>query len=278
MARSRCVAAIWNWLPAFRVVAEYESIHKAAAVMNVSASALSRTVRLLEDALGEALFVRTPVGLGLTSYGAEVLHGTRDALRRMDDVLARASSATACATRPLVVGASGGALPFLVARAVGRTSRALPKARFRVTALDDADATTELLRGNTDVAIVEEPSVLPEITHEVLGAIAFALFAAPGAGDDAAVVALDGLTVDRARVAMFAPTVDLVLHIAEEGSLLALLPCGLAPSTFRRVAKSDASIAVHALTRRPLDASCAPEETRALLDTVRALLRETVTS
>lgn len=42
MERLRRVANLWNWLPPFRVVAEYQSIQRAAVVLNVSASALSR--------------------------------------------------------------------------------------------------------------------------------------------------------------------------------------------------------------------------------------------
>jgi len=90
MPRSRRIADVWNWLPAFRAVAEYESIHKAAVVLSISASALSRTVRLLESSLGAPLFVRSNGGLTLTAFGAEVLEGTRDAMRRVDDAVARA--------------------------------------------------------------------------------------------------------------------------------------------------------------------------------------------
>jgi DNA-binding transcriptional LysR family regulator len=58
MDRFRRVAQLWNWLPAFRGVAEHENPQRAASVLGVSASALSRTVKLLEDALGAEVFVR----------------------------------------------------------------------------------------------------------------------------------------------------------------------------------------------------------------------------
>ncbi len=47
---------IWAWIPVFRVVAETEHLPTAAARLHVSPSALSRTVRLVEDTLGEELF------------------------------------------------------------------------------------------------------------------------------------------------------------------------------------------------------------------------------
>lgn len=269
MARSRRVGAVWNWLPAFRVVAEYESIHKAALVLGVSASALSRTVRLLEDALGHALFVRSATGLGLTRAGADVLKSTRDAMRRIDDVLEAPSSEPN--DKPIVAAASGAALCFMLTHALGRAAHA-HGSRYRVIAVDERDAVGELLRGNADLALVEGANASPEIVCEALGNVRFALYAPPGAPHDAPVVALDGLGVDSSRVVAFVPTMDAIAHVAGEASLCALLPDGLAPPSFARIAAVDARIAVHALTRRPLDASCPHAGTRALVDETRALL------
>ena len=49
MERLRSIANLWNWLPAFRAVAETGNLRLAAERLHVSPSALSRTVRLLED-------------------------------------------------------------------------------------------------------------------------------------------------------------------------------------------------------------------------------------
>lgn len=273
MIRARRVAEIWNWLPAFRVVAEHESIHKAAVVLHVSASALSRTVRLIEDAVGEAVFVRATNGLVITPFGAELLKGTRDAMRRIDDVTMTVSRCKRGSKR-LVVGTSGAALPCLLARAVGRATRMDTLAHFRVIALDEESAVAELLRGNVDVALldVDAPSGPAEIACEALGELRFALYAPPGASEDAAVVSLDGVVFEDARVAAVAPSVDLVAQIAAEGGLLALLPVGFAAPPFQVVTPTDARVSVHALVRRPLDTSSADEDARALLDAVRALL------
>src|SRR5262245_30593406 len=89
MRRFRRVAQLWNWLPGFRGVAEHESVHRAAQTLGVSPSALSRTVKLLESALGAPLFVRQGSGLQLTALGAELLTITRDAMRQVDDGIAR---------------------------------------------------------------------------------------------------------------------------------------------------------------------------------------------
>ena len=176
----RRVANLWNWLPAFRVVAEYESIQKAAVVLNVSASALSRTVRLLEEATNEPLFVRDATGLTLTAFGSELLRGTRDAMRRVDDVVANAQGRGW--ERVLVAAAAGPVLTRLLDRAMCHGIREHEGVRYRVTSVDETSAAAELLRGNLDVALVDysaEFEVPPELSAVRVGDLEFAVLAPP---------------------------------------------------------------------------------------------------
>lgn len=50
-------------------VATHGNFTRAAGDLNISQPALTRSVRLLEDSLGVALFVRTPQGVELTQHG-----------------------------------------------------------------------------------------------------------------------------------------------------------------------------------------------------------------
>jgi DNA-binding transcriptional LysR family regulator len=250
MDRSRRVAELWNWLPAFRVVAEYQSIHKASAVLHVSPSALSRTIRLLEDAVGETLFLRATSGLALTPYGVALLEGTRDAQRRVDDAIASSPTALRRATA-VVAGASGAVLPALLARAVGRTAGG---ARLRVIDVDEDLVIDELLRGDVDVALVQGVALdLPkDVLSERLGELALAVHACDGARLDD-VVAPAGLEdVGDRRLIATASSVDAVARIAREAGACAVLPVALAPDGFRLVAPLAASLAVQAVRRRPL--------------------------
>ncbi|BBK39008.1 LysR family transcriptional regulator [Allostella sp. ATCC 35155] len=72
-----------NALRCFEVVAAQLSIRKAAAILHVSESAVSRQVRILEDQLGAALFVRTPAGLAITEPGRRLAAETRAAFDRI---------------------------------------------------------------------------------------------------------------------------------------------------------------------------------------------------
>ena len=294
MDRLRQVSNVWNWLPAFRVVAEYESIHKAATVLNVSASALSRTVRLLEDAIGEVLFVRSATGLTLTSFGGELLNGTRDAMRRIDDVIAARGAADG-RELTFVAGTHGPVLPRLLDRALASVIPEFPEVNYRTTTIEDENVAAELLRGNLDFAIVEggtgfEPG--PELASQEAAELGFAFYAPPthplaagAAGGEpladavasSRLVMLARMDADRpgaraGRVVAVAASLESAESIAERGAFLVLLPVALAPHAFRMVAPSETRMSVLAVYRRPREQE-PPPLVRALVAALGAVLR-----
>lgn len=74
-------------LAAFQRVAEHGSFTRAAAQMGVSTSALSQTIRQLEDALNVQLFSRTTRRVGLTEAGQALLSRITPALAAIDTAL-----------------------------------------------------------------------------------------------------------------------------------------------------------------------------------------------
>jgi DNA-binding transcriptional LysR family regulator len=76
---------VWNWLPAFQVVAETEHLPTASSRLRVAASALSRSITMLEDRLGRPLFARRGRGLVLNTDGRRLLAGITSAFAAMDD-------------------------------------------------------------------------------------------------------------------------------------------------------------------------------------------------
>src|SRR5688572_4700021 len=86
--RLRRLATLWNYLPGFRAVAESQHLPTASHLLFVSPSALSRTIRLLEEDLGRSLFDRVGRNIELNAAGRRLLSGVRDAMRLVDEVLA----------------------------------------------------------------------------------------------------------------------------------------------------------------------------------------------
>lgn len=151
MQRLRQVQQIWNWLPAFRAVAETEHLPTAAERLHVSASALSRTVRLLEDDMGVELFHRVGRRIVLNDAGRALLDRTRSAMRLVHEAL---DDALDTRVRGVVrVSAAGLATEPFVVPALVDLRRTHPDLEVVVTAVSPPAVVAMLVRGDLDVAI-----------------------------------------------------------------------------------------------------------------------------
>lgn len=81
MLKNRAVLPRLDYLLAFEVAAELESFAAAAREMNVSETAVSRKIRLLELHYGCTLFTRGHRSVQLTDQGRKLLNGVRAPLR-----------------------------------------------------------------------------------------------------------------------------------------------------------------------------------------------------
>ncbi len=104
-------AALWGWLPAFRATAETGSLSAAARMLEVSPSAVSRSLKLLEEEIGEALFDRVEgSALRLNPAGVKLFTQVRTAMRLVDDGLPHAASRRLALPAGVDVGVGGAAV------------------------------------------------------------------------------------------------------------------------------------------------------------------------
>jgi DNA-binding transcriptional LysR family regulator len=92
-----------NALRAFEAAARHCSVTRAADELAVTPGAVSRQIRVLEDGLGLALFLRGPAGLAPTEAGRVLLGACGNALDGLEAGVAEARRAAG--TRPISVGA-----------------------------------------------------------------------------------------------------------------------------------------------------------------------------
>lgn len=155
MERARRLAAFWSWLPAFRAVAESEHLPTASKTLNVTASSLSRTIRLLEDEIGMALFERTGRNIRLNETGAAFLQATRSAMRVVHEALLVATGdemrgAIHCwAPSPFT--------PIYLIPATRWLAERYPDLRVHIRAHQGPDLAARLRRGELDLALVDAP-------------------------------------------------------------------------------------------------------------------------
>jgi DNA-binding transcriptional LysR family regulator len=238
------IARIWNWLPAFRVVAETEHLPTASKVLHVTPSALSRTVRLLEQELGRELFHRVGRRIELTESGEHLLARLRDGMRCVytgwvealgatltgDVHIATAGLMTIVYVQPALVGLRGShaaLIPHLHA------------ARPDLVA-------EQLLRGEIHVAFLCRSVRHPRLTTEHLGEESSGVYCGPGHPlfrkrkfsradileheftaplPDASGETDDGWPAHlRRRVALYASHMEMGVRACEQGDLLTVLP------------------------------------------------------
>ena len=244
MERALRLRQLWNWLPAFRAVAESENVHQAAKRLHVTPSSVSRMIRLLEDGLGHPLFYREGRHLILNPAGEGFLDAVRDAMRRLDDGL-QALEAGQAEGRVVIA-----ATPFLSETYVLPALQALRQTHAalvpHVRPGDGTSSVKALLRGDIDLALVFRPELDRRLTVEAMGTVRYGVycgrkhplfrarqpsleqilthpFAAPDPkeGDDLGDQWPPGIA---RRVALYVSDIRLAVLECESGQLLTVLP------------------------------------------------------
>ena len=125
-----------NALRAFEAVARLDSVSRAAGELHVTHGAVSRQLRVLEEALGTALFVRQGRGLALTPAGRQLREATEaafDPLRtRWAELRRRQDQA------PLVLGCPGSVLARWMIPRLERLALEQPGLKLHLSASESA--------------------------------------------------------------------------------------------------------------------------------------------
>ena len=272
MARARQLRAIWDYLPAFRVVAEAEHLPTAARALHVSASSLSRAIRIAEDRVGVPLFERTGGRLRLNPAGQALLGSVRIAMRVVDEGLA--TLAEAGLVGRVVVAASADVASWLATPALARMREREPGLLGELVGMPAAPAVA-LRRGDVDVVIGVSVPAGDDLEVEALTSMRWALHAARGRrGRVRELVHVAGAPAPaQHRLQIAAVVADTAMAAAAcQHGLLAWLPLPLAAmyGLVRVPGPATALTTIHAAWRRPVAAHA---RTEALLEALRAIAR-----
>ena len=178
MERLKRVAGVWSWLPAFRAVAETQHLPTASAELAVSASALSRTIRLLETDLGLELFERQGRRIVLNEAGERLLVAVRDAMRRIHDGMSLMDRRQLEGS--ILIASGGGLADLVVTHALAGLHARAPGLVPYLRDTEEARFVPALLQGDLDVAFTTSPLEDPDLRRVQLGQVASAVYAPAG--------------------------------------------------------------------------------------------------
>ena len=168
----------WNWLPAFLEVAESGGIAEASRRLHLTPAAVSRTLRLLEDELGDQLFNRVGRSLVLNSRGAAL----RDALRSAVSAVDRGLHATLADpfSGSLRVSSLGVLSEYFVVPALIELKKEHTSLVPEHLNLRTAEATDLLSRGEIDLAFYYEERAVDGIVVERVGQTPMSVYCGRG--------------------------------------------------------------------------------------------------
>lgn len=156
-------------------MAECGSFSKAAAEVFLTQPALSRSIRALEDELGQPLFDRIGRRVELTPFGREALDRARQIVLDAEDLQRRAGAAAGAAVGHLRIGLGSGPAALLMTPLLLAASQA-PALRISVSR-GSTDLLVQSLRARTlDALVVDARSLRPapdlrdDFIHEMSGA------------------------------------------------------------------------------------------------------------
>lgn len=178
MDRTRRLAQFWSWLPAFRAVAEKEHLPSAADSMHLSPSALSRSVKQLEEQLGVELFERSGRGIVLSNAGRVLLEHVRGAMRQVDDGVELITAQTKSGM--IRVAAPGPFASLYVLPALARLRALHPKMIPSLSGMSGDTVNAALLEGRLDLALVDDPVPDQELIVDKLIDVPYGVYAGPG--------------------------------------------------------------------------------------------------
>ncbi|MEI9889182.1 MAG: LysR family transcriptional regulator [Rhizomicrobium sp.] len=157
-------------IKAFIMVATTHNVTEAARRMNMTAPAITKGVRELEQALGAALFQRTSQGMQLTAEGkAFYLHSKR-ALRELEDGQRAVSDLRGGVGGKVAVAAQSDVLNFMLPTAVAQVLKRVPDLELEFAGGDFDNLVHSTRVGDLDlfVGLVPEAGHVDGLTVEVL--------------------------------------------------------------------------------------------------------------
>lgn len=162
-------------LQAFLAVAERANFREAAAALHVSQPALSRTVRMAEQALGARLFDRDTRHVALTPAGRELQPIAQRIVGEFHGAFSDLAGFLAGRSGHVAIGALPSVGVSVVPRAVAAFRATHPQAEFTLTEAPAAPLLDAVMHGRVDAAVTVRPQPDARLRFEPLLEDAFVL-------------------------------------------------------------------------------------------------------
>lgn len=149
----------------FLEIAREENMSRAAERLNVSQPTLSRTMKELEEELGQQLFTRSSYSIHLTDEGMLLKKRTEDILEMADRIKEEFSTLRDTVRGDVYIGCAESCLVKYLAQAVKNLNRLYPLIRYHIVSGDTEQVSEKLRKGLYDFAFIVEPPDLSQYNY-----------------------------------------------------------------------------------------------------------------
>jgi DNA-binding transcriptional LysR family regulator len=153
-------------LNTFRAVAKERGFSRAAHRLHRTQPAVSQAIRLLEEEIGEPLFLRLGRTIRLTQAGQILLEHAEQTFEAMETALVRIAALKKLREGTLTITASDTTACYLLPPVLGRFRRRYPGVEVRILNRRSPEAAREVETRAADVGII----TLPDVPHPALTA------------------------------------------------------------------------------------------------------------
>jgi DNA-binding transcriptional LysR family regulator len=145
----------------FKEVAEHLNLGRAAQALDLSTTALSKSLRRLEKSVGAKLVKRTPKGVELTGAGNALFAQAGRLQRLLDDIRHEATDLGAGYAGHITVGATPGVSEYCVSDAYAALLKEAPSVSLRAILTYGIEAAAMVQEGKVDFTVNTIRSVFP---------------------------------------------------------------------------------------------------------------------
>ncbi|MEN5084781.1 LysR substrate-binding domain-containing protein [Bosea sp. TWI1241] len=145
-------------LRTFILVAESGSLSRASDRLRLAQPALSRQIKLLEDDVGFALFIRSGRGMQLTEHGSALLARVSGLVKQLDNAVEDVRSLATVPTGQVILGFIPSVSYVVAGRIAARVARELPQVSLRIVEGYAGHLIDWLHRGQVDIALLYGPA------------------------------------------------------------------------------------------------------------------------
>lgn len=149
-------------LAPFAVIAEAGTIHEAAKRLHMTQPALSRMIKILEEACGYQLFTRSRQGVSLTDAGKELLSYAKVTLKELENLESKLHAPTNQVAGHIRIGTYESLAQYLWPDFLRHMQTENPALAISLKTSSETQQLELLARGEIDILVDAEPRITGE--------------------------------------------------------------------------------------------------------------------